>query len=44
MLESIPVTFDPINLKDFFLGAFMFLALRRGRIDNVLDRVLPTRE
>lgn len=35
---------DPIALKDYFLGFFMALALRRGRITAILDRIFPDSE
>lgn len=34
-------TNDPLVLKDFALGFFMALALRRGRVKALLDGVLP---
>jgi hypothetical protein len=37
-------TIDPIALKDYFLGFFMALALRRGRITAILDRILPNEQ
>jgi len=41
MIETLPFVLEPINLKDFAIGAFAALALRRGRIDAVLDKTLP---
>lgn len=35
------VTVGTIHGKDFLLGFFMALALKRGRISALLDRVLP---
>lgn len=35
---------DPIALKDFLLGFFIALALRRGRINAIIDKVFPTPE
>lgn len=35
-------TIDPIGLKDYLLGFFMALALRRGRIKLLLDNLLPS--
>lgn len=35
---------DPLALKDFTLGFFMALALRRGRIQTLLDGFLPENE
>lgn len=32
---------DPISLKDFLLGFFIALSLRRGRVALLLDRALP---
>lgn len=37
-------TVDPIGLKDYFLGFFMALALRRGRITAILDRFFPKQD
>lgn len=31
---------EPIHVKDFLLGAFMFLALRRGRVDSIIGGLL----
>jgi hypothetical protein len=42
MIENIPVTIDPISGKDLLLGFFVALALKRGRITAILDRILPT--
>jgi hypothetical protein len=36
------VSWEPIKLKDFLLGVFLALALRRGRIRQLLDKVTPT--
>ena len=45
MIEGVPVVLDPVNLKDFALGAAIALALRRGRIKAILDKSpLPNRE
>jgi hypothetical protein len=44
MLEQIPFVFEPVQVKDFVLGASIALALRRGRVQAVLDKVLPTRD
>lgn len=41
MIDGIPLIVDPVYLKDFALGAMTALALRRGRIDRVLNRFLP---
>jgi hypothetical protein len=38
---QLPVELGTIHLKDFGLGAALALALRRGRIDSVLDQYLP---
>lgn len=35
-------TGDALAVKDFALGFFLALALRRGRIRAVLDRLVPT--
>lgn len=34
-------TNDPLVLKDFALGFFMALALRRGRVETMIDGVIP---
>lgn len=33
---------EPLAMKDFFLGFFMALALKRGRIKAILDGILPS--
>jgi hypothetical protein len=44
MLDWMPFVVEPLNLKDFALGAALALALRRGRIDSILDKYLPQSE
>ena len=45
MLDNLPLIFDPVNVKDFALGAAIALALRRGRIRAILDKSpLPNRD
>jgi hypothetical protein len=45
MIDSLPLVFDPLNVKDFALGAAIALALRRGRIKAILDKSpLPNRD
>jgi hypothetical protein len=44
MIENIPVTVDPISGKDLFLGFFIALALKRGRIQAIIDVILPTND
>lgn len=41
MWESVTFVFEPIHVKDFALGAATTLALRRGRIQFILDKILP---
>lgn len=41
MIETLPFVLEPIHLKDFAIGAFAALALRRSRIETVMNRVLP---
>jgi len=41
MIEAFPFVLEPINLKDFAIGAFAALALRRSRVNAVLDKALP---
>ncbi len=36
------VSIETIALKDFFLGFFLALALRRGRIRQMLNKATPT--
>lgn len=45
-LPALPVEFATatIDTKDFILGGALALALRRGRLDAVLDKLLPTPE
>lgn len=38
------IVFDALAIKDFLLGFFMALALRRGRIESIVERVVPTRD
>lgn len=33
---------DAVYLKDFLLGFFIALTLRRGRITAILDKLTPT--
>ncbi|WP_153952864.1 hypothetical protein [Halosegnis longus] len=40
MQESLVPMLD-LATKDFLLGFFMALALRRGRIKELLDKILP---
>ncbi len=35
------ISFSPIGFKDFSLGFLLALALRRGRLRLLLDKVLP---
>lgn len=35
------LSLDSLALKDFLLGFFIALALRRGRIEQIIDRALP---
>ena len=35
-------SWEAIALKDFLLGFFIALSLRRGRIRQLLDRLTPT--
>lgn len=41
MISDLPIVTDPINLNDFALGAFIVLALRRGRINSIISRIFP---
>jgi hypothetical protein len=45
MLEGV-IQFEPVtvNMKDGLLFFFMALALKRGRIAAMLDKVLPSEE
>lgn len=38
-MQSVP--WESLAYKDFFLGFFIALALRRGRIEQIIDKVLP---
>lgn len=54
MIETLPLqvdqlvqfgqlfTGDAVALKDFLLGFFMALAVRRGRVSGLLDKVIPS--
>lgn len=35
------ITIESLAVKDFFLGFFMALALRRGRIEKIINSVVP---
>ncbi len=39
MMESF--TADPMNVKDFALGFFIALSLRRKRLSAVIERFVP---
>lgn len=38
------IEMDPISAKDLALGFLAALALRRGRIKMILDKVLPDQD
>lgn len=38
------ITIESLAVKDFLLGFFMALALRRGRIETVISSVVPTND
>jgi hypothetical protein len=38
-MQSVP--WESLSYKDFFLGFFIALALRRGRIEQIIDKILP---
>lgn len=42
MFEGIPIGMEALAVKDFALGFFAGIALKRGRIKAILDRWLPT--
>jgi hypothetical protein len=36
------ITIESLAVKDFLLGFFMALALRRGRIETIISSIVPT--
>jgi len=38
-MQTVP--WESLAYKDFFLGFFIALALRRGRIEQIIDKALP---
>lgn len=36
------LNFQSLAVKDFLLGFFMALALRRGRVETIISNVVPT--
>jgi hypothetical protein len=39
-----PILIESLVLKDYLLGFFMALALRRGRIESIVSKVIPDTE